>query len=528
MHKVETKNGQVTGISLKSGCAWLGIPYAVPPLGALRFKPAQPAPDRSVLRAAAFGPIAMQERKKANMSEDCLTLNIWSPAADAEKRPVLFFIHGGSFCNGSGSEADLNGESLSAWGDAVVVTFNYRLGALGFLDFSFLGDEFHPNCGLTDIVQALLWTHRNIAAFGGDPDRITVFGQSAGAVAASLLPVMPAARPYVSRVIMMSGDPTLPQTTAQCQNTARRFLSFMRIRDKDSLLSMPAAQLIARQREFSRSCGLGAGTFMPQIDGELVPEYPIPAVLKGAAGGIPILIGTTREEMSFLFKKPFAGMLDIRDVLEDLAQIEAPEIRADLSEAYRRFGRRGQIWMLSDIVFRVGSAWYAEAYSRFADTWMYRFDYEAAAMRVSGLHAFHSCDIPFVFGNFRKGLAPWMFAFSPYRGAIRKISDEIRGDFMTFARTGQLGWEKCRGPHTPGKTLRARAGRGGDDRAGGKKRVFPHRIPQAQLCRRSRGPLGAAVKTPVIHKTEKTQRAALRSYRKVRRHAVNAFRTCGR
>jgi para-nitrobenzyl esterase len=449
---VKTKNGALKGKKTKGVFSWCGVPYAQPPAGDLRFKPARPVLVWEGVRdATAYGPVCFQDRKRAGTCEDCLTLNIWSPGPDDKKRAVMFFIHGGSFCSGAGSDRDLNGAILARFGEVVVVTINYRLGVLGFMDFSFLGEQFYPNCGLTDVIEALKWTHENIRTFGGDPRNITVFGQSAGAILASVLPIIPSARPYLSKVIMMSGDPTIPYPAEKNLEIARKFLEFMDIHDKKTLLDMPAEKLTARQTEFSKWCRLGAGTFMPEIDGGLIPEYPIPAAAKGAAKDMPILIGTTREEMSFLLIRPLRAIMDLRGLMEMMAEYETPETREMLKAAYRRCGKRGPMWMLSDLVFRVGSAWYAEAYSAFADTWMYRFDYETFAMKLSNLHAFHSCDIPFVFGNYSAGFGRWMFLFSPYRRNIRRVSDEIRTDFVTFAKTGTLPWPACRGAHTPGK-----------------------------------------------------------------------------
>jgi para-nitrobenzyl esterase len=450
---VLTKNGVLRGRRTKNVFAWLGVPYAKPPVGSLRFKPAQPAGRWEGVRdATVYGPVSLQQRKRAAMSEDCLTLNIWSPCPDDQKRAVLFFMHGGAFCSGAGSDRDIRGANLTDFGDVVVVTINYRLGVLGFMDFSFLGEDFTPNCGLTDVIEALAWTHKNIEAFGGDPHNITVFGQSAGAILASVLPVIPTVKPYLSKVIMMSGDPTIPYTAEKNREIARKFLAFMDIRDPDALLFMPAEKIAARQMEFSRWCRLGAGTFMLEIDGKIIPEYPIPAVLKGAAEGTPILIGTTREEMSFLMIKPLRAVLDFSGLMEMMEDDETPKTRREIRAAYSRYGKRGAVLMLSDIVFRVGSAWYAEAYSMFADTWMYRFDYETVAMKFTNLHAFHSCDIPFVFGNYGAGMGPWMFLLSPHKKDIRRVSKEIRSDFLTFAKTGRLSWKACQGAHTPGKS----------------------------------------------------------------------------
>lgn len=449
---VETKSGRVSGAYEKDVATWKGIPYAAPPVGNLRFRPAQPPENwKGILDASAHSAICPQNRRSRQIaSEDCLTLNIWSPGADDRKRAVFFYIHGGSFCSGAGSDPEYNGANLAKAADVVVVTINYRLGALGFLDFSFLGEEFSPNCGLSDIVQALRWIYENISAFGGDPESITVLGQSAGAIAASVLPVMPAAKKYVSRVIMMSGGPTLLYTREEYQNVAKQFMKFMGISSAQELLSIPAARLVGSQKKFASHCGLGDGTFMIEVDGGLVPEYPIPAAAQGAAKDIPILIGTTKEEMSFLCIKVLSNVLDIKKILKRNIALEKEETRMRLEKAYLRYGKRAESMMLTDRVFRMASVWYAEVYSQYANTWMYRFDYETTAMKACALHACHSSDIPFVFGNFHAGIFKWMFLLSSAKTS-KRISAEVQRDFAEFAKKGSLSWQECCGRDTPAK-----------------------------------------------------------------------------
>lgn len=448
---LETQSGKIQGTFEKNVFVWKGIPYAQPPLGALRFRTARPVrPWKGVLAAHRFGPASMQRKKYRAMGEDCLYLNIWSPAADGKRRPVLFFIHGGSFCAGAGSDPEYNGAALALSGDVVVVTVNYRLGVLGFLDFSFLGEEFSPNCGLTDIVAALKWVHANIEAFGGDPQNITVLGQSAGAIAASVLPVMPSAREYVSKVIMMSGGPSLLYTKQRYQEVARQFLSFMQVSTPEELRALPAGRIAAAQKKFASWCGLGEATFMIETDGDLVPGYPIPAAAHGAARDIPILIGTTKEEVSFLCNKVLSRVMDIKNILASSLGLEKAETRRNIENAYRRYGKRARSMMLADRVFRMSSVWYAEAYNQYARTWMYRFDYETPAMRAVALRACHSTDIPFVFGNFSAGPHKWMFLL-PAPKTCRRIRGEIQGDFLQFMKTGTLPWRECRGVDTPAK-----------------------------------------------------------------------------
>jgi len=453
MELVMTNNGAVKGRMTQGAYVWMGIPYAQPPVGGLRFrKPQPPKMHKNTLDASRAGAAAMQcRRKEGPMSEDCLTLNIWSPAADGKKRPVLLFFHGGSFAGGAGSDPEFEGTAMAARGDVVLVTANYRLGVLGFIDFSALDQNFSANCGLYDTLAALKWVYENIEAFGGDPENITVCGQSAGATIASVLATLPEAKPYLSKVIMMSGGPTLLFTKEEHDRQSREFLAFAGITSARELAEMPAARLIELQRGFTAHCGMGAGTFMIVVDGTLVKEFPVPAAVDGAAKNIPMLIGSTREEMSFYFIKPLARRLEVDGIMNAGVGMERGDIKERIVEAYRRYGKRGAAMMLSDMVFRVSGVWYGEACSAHSNVWMYRFDYASPAMKVSRLHAFHSSDVPFVFGNFRAGLGKWMFLFSPTLKKEQALHDEMQGDLFTFVRTGSLPWEKCEGRHTPGK-----------------------------------------------------------------------------
>ena len=385
------------------------------------------------------------------MSEaDCLTMNIWAPDTGTRRKPVLLFAHGGSFCHGAGSEPDLSGAEIAAAGDVVVATINYRLGVLGFLDFSFLDEDFQPNCGVSDLVQALKWIRANAEAFGGDPENITLFGQSAGAIMTSMLPVMPDAASLVQRGICMSASPTTLHSKRNAQILARQYMEVAGL-TKDSLVSTDAAELAARQKEFRAACGLGAGTFMPEVDGVLVRDHPIAAAARGDAIPVPLLLGTCREEMSLLFVKPVADVLEISGILDAGTDAEPPGMNERIASGYDMFGKRGPAILMSDLVFRMGSVWLAEALSAHTDVWMYRFDFETAAMRVSGMHTFHSCDIPFVFGNHECLKPRLMFLFSPLRSGIRRVTREMRQDFLAFARGEQLPWDACSGEYTPAR-----------------------------------------------------------------------------
>lgn len=404
--------------------------------------------DTDVVDASSFGSICVQNRKRTDMDEDSLTLNIWSPP-EGEGFPVMFFVHGGAFYDGTGSDPIYEGTRMVRDCKVVLVTINYRLGVLGFMDFSFLGEGFSPNCGLTDVVAALDWVHGNIAAFGGDPGNITVFGQSAGAYISSVISLMPRERSHASRVIMMSGAPGLIHSAERAQSLAKAYMDFMNIKDADSLKALPAHVLARGQHEFKKHSGLGAATFGLSLDGELLEDYPIPLAAKKAR--IPILIGTAKDEMSFLFVKPFDRQMDMGRVFKSGADGEEGGANAAIAEAYEYYGKRKMHMLMSDLVFRMQSVWFGENYSKNADVWMYRFDYSTTAASLTGLRAFHSTDLPFLFGNYNEGITRAIFWLSPVKTAIDRVGREFRRDFASFAKRGSLPWQKCRGENTPGK-----------------------------------------------------------------------------
>jgi para-nitrobenzyl esterase len=452
---IQTNNGKLQGRMDGEACAWLGIPYAKPPVGRLRFAPPKPVGNWDGIKdAITFGSAAMQDTVGIGpVSENCLFLNIWSPAADGAKRPVMFYVHGGAFVSGSGNEDLYYGTSLALKGDVVIVTINYRLGVLGFLDFSFLGPDCVANCGLRDVVEALKWVHENIQAFGGDPENITVFGQSAGGTITATLATMPSARPYISKCIVMSGGPTHLQSKETANLTAQKYLEFMGVDTAKELLGLPAQKIMAKEREFTRYCNLGSATFRLTVDHDFVPEFPIPAAVRGAASGIPFLIGTTNQELSVLLVKPVARVLDIMSIIKENQTQENEELRRMMVQTYARLfkGRIAQVMQFTDLIFRVGCVWYARECSRYSDVWMYRFDFETAAMKFSRLNTFHSSDLPFVFGNFKTLMANLMLCFTPSRKKAFTIADQMQSDFIRFVRSGNLGWKPCNEKEAPAK-----------------------------------------------------------------------------
>ncbi len=451
---IETKNGTVRGVTWADGFCWKGIPYAQPPVGGLRFRHAQPVKDwEGILDATQFGPACPQrKRKRRTVDEDCLTLNIWSSKNNLNHaKPVLFYIHGGSFSKGAGSDPEYDGRKLAARGDVLVVTCNYRLGALGFMDFSSLDSSFQSNCGLSDVLEALRWVHGNIAAFGGDPGNITVIGQSAGAIIAATLATIPAAKPYIAKIIMMSGGLNWLHSERQARELAKGYLEFAGIESPRQLMEMPAQKLAALQKNYTRCSGYGENTFAIQVDGNFVPEYPMPAAAFGAASDIPMLIGTTAEETIFARLKPLERLLDLKDAVMYIISREERETLTRMQEIYNKYGKKARAMMMGDSIFRMSSLWYAQVCSKFSGTWMYRFDYATPIMKAVRIKAFHSCDIPFIFGNTDAGNYKLMFLFGGKCAGTDKVAEEVQNDFLAFARTGVLDWERCHPDHTNAK-----------------------------------------------------------------------------
>lgn len=451
---VKAKVGTILGTKSRGAYVWRSIPYAKPPVGSLRFRHAQPAqPFEGIFEAVRYGAVCPQPGPvPKTMSEDSLSLNIWAPIKKSnQKRAVLFYIHGGSCYKGSSQEAQYDGAKLAKKEDIIVVTINYRLGALGFLDFSFLGDEFEANCGLSDVILALRWVYENIGAFGGDANNITVIGQSAGGNIAAVLMGLSSAKPYIAKTIIMSGCPIWMHQKEEAHHIAKDFMKFMGIQDAAQLHQMSARELVLKQRKFVSQSAVGESSFSIEIDGEMVPHYPIPAAAKGQTKEIPLLIGATSDELSFSCKKPLAKIMMVRDFAIAILAQETKEIRKNILAAYQTYGKKAQEMFVSDQIFRMSSLWFAQAQSRHSKTWMYRFNYKTLIMTLTTLGACHSTDIPFFFGNLASGHNAFMFLFSPIQFMIRRISSEIQKDFTTFAKTGELPWQHCTATKTPAK-----------------------------------------------------------------------------
>ena len=381
---VKTTAGQLRGTEIEDGIlAWKGIPYAAPPVGPLRLRPPQPVePWNGVRDATAYGAPALQPPSLMpptpglalpEPSEDCLYLNVTAPAG-ASGSPVIVWLHGGGYQMGSGTDMAGNGSSFARSHGAVVVTFNYRLGALGFLA---LDDEKHTGAyGLHDQIAALRWVHQNIATFGGDPDQVTVYGLSAGAKSVANLLGSPLTQGLIHRAASSSGGADHVATPQQAANLARRFLHELGA-EPQQLRQVPATDILATQRAIGE--GLRA-TFLwrPALDGLALTAPPLTAIAAGSAAGVPLLAQTCVNECAiYQAGVPDAAAQAERVLEENFGPAGRDEIlaaytasRPELAEDPDKLG----VAVMSDERYGVPTARLADAQSAHAAVWRSRYD----------------------------------------------------------------------------------------------------------------------------------------------------------
>ncbi|MGD8193268.1 carboxylesterase/lipase family protein [Herbiconiux sp. P18] len=422
---VTTTHGVVRGIRDDSLIAWRGIPFAAPPVGTRRFQaPTPPEPWPGVLDASAFGPAPIQADRSATeggagdegTSEDSLTINVLRPATPSvAPRPVMVWIHGGAYQFGASSF--YQGKHLAHRADAVFVSFNYRVNAFGFLDLSRYSTPERPfdtNIGLRDQVAALQWVRENIARFGGDPDDVTLFGESAGAISVTTLMCVPSAAGLFHRAIAQSSAPASVYRRERAQKWAEQFLDLLGRGDHgvaDRLTEASPEEILAaatRLAELHPREQPGTLSMSPVVDGDFLPERPLEAFRNGTAARIPLIIGTNAAEgalFQFLSRKK-----DVPDIpvtapsIESMFGLTDPSARERVVANYPGYpSKKAAAQLGGDIVFWYPSVAVAEAHSQYAPTWVYRLDYATPLMRLAGLGATHGTDIAFVFGTTQEG-----------------------------------------------------------------------------------------------------------------------------
>jgi para-nitrobenzyl esterase len=445
-----------------------GVPYGRAPTGPLRWRPTLPPDPWDTIRdASTFGAIAPQPAALPGItspsdpdasepqSEDCLFLNVWTPDLDPERRrPVMVFIHGGGFTSGSGSVFLYRGGNLVRNGDAVVVTINYRLGALGFLGHRQLDDPdgLVGNWGLADQVAALTWVRENIAAFGGDRDNVTIFGESAGGFSVAALLGCPAARGLFRRAIVQSGGVHV-HTVEEAERAGERLASMLGVAscDRASLEGVPATELVAATAELGKrrpDPGLLPLPFLPTVDGTFLPTDPLTAVQAGAGAGVDLLIGTNRDELTlFGLGSPALLAMDEKGlerwVANSLPGVPPLDVIAAYREARQGRGERievNDVWVAAgtDMVFRWPSLQLAAAHGANGEkAYVYLFDWESPAFDGL-LGSCHALELPFVFGAVH---VPVVQVFSGGGPPAETLSRQMQMAWLSFAASGDPSHE---------------------------------------------------------------------------------------
>lgn len=473
---VETGAGRLVGIEADGVRVFRGIPYAQPPLGELRFRPPAPARpwagERDATRFGSSAPqpglmmAALPGMDVGAQGEDCLYLNVYAPAGarPGDRKPVLFWIHGGGFVIGSGSQAVYDGASLVRRGDVVVVTINYRLGVLGFLDLGEQGDVATPNAGILDQIAALRWVREHVEAFGGDPGNVTIFGESAGGMSVGTLLGCPAARGLFQRAVAQSGACQAVHADRESSSAVTAAvlgsvgLATPNVRQ---LREAPVEKLLAAQQQVSLQMLAMGGRhllpFQPVVDGNTIPRHPLDEVRAGCAAGVPLMVGTTRDEWRlFGFLDPEVRQLDARKIAARLQQ-RLPHADGAAIVAGYRASRPDEDWtslwlaIETDRVFRVPAIRLAEAQASHAPVYAYWFTWESPGFGGL-LGACHAIELPFVFGALELPGADRFIGAGP---AAERLAERTMDAWIAFAREGAPGHAGL--PAWPGYDVERRA-----------------------------------------------------------------------
>jgi para-nitrobenzyl esterase len=455
---VRLRDGAVRGKAGPGGYAFLGIPYAAPPFGENRMRPPQPVqPWEGERDATAFGPTVPKGDypphyrtlfpEEVIPGDDCLNLNVWTQDPAAAGLPVLVWIHGGSFMNGSSSVGAYDGAAFARDG-VVFVSINYRLAAEGFL---FLGDA-TANLGLLDQLAALRWVQDNITAFGGDPARVTVAGESAGAMSVTTLLSMPLADGLFARAIAQSGAGAHTLAGQDARRAGGYLADALGVPpDRESIKAVPLDKLVQAASDLVievqtapdparwGQLALSLLPFAPVIDGQVVPAAPAPAMAAGRGSGVPLLIGSNLDEARlFLVAPGTIGLIDEPSLALAAGAYGLDGNGVAAYRANRPGGSPGDILaaVITDWFFRVPAIRVAEARaaSAAARTWMYRFDWPEPQAN-NGLGACHAVEIPYVFDT--SGRAD----VRPLIGApAQAVADRAHRVWVDFVTRGEPGW----------------------------------------------------------------------------------------
>ena len=446
---VRLDSGPISGMGSDDVRMFLGIPYAAPPVGELRWKPPQEVTSWTQVRAStAFGPSCPQPKQKSDgtFSEDCLYLNVWTPAKKPdEKLPVMFWIHGGGFNFGSGSLPEYDGKNLAQKG-VVVVTINYRLGPLGFLVHPLLSKESSQgtsgNYGLLDQIAAMKWMQRNIAAFGGHPDQVTIFGQSAGSRSVSLQMISPLSTGLFHRAIAESGGPIIgseylsPAFNGDMANVSKMGEALAAKMGSDMSIDVLAAMRAKSAQEIVAAADCKTGLFdgglffAPVFDGRVLPKNPFTAYSNGQQHDVPIITGSTLNEGNIY-------LIDEKNLsVEKYNSFLKSRFAADSAKAFAMFPANNEEEVAPAIDKIVTVAANAQPASFVAQSMepmksrAYLFQFtrrpDTALARKIAVH--HGVELAYVFGNMSKA--------DGYDDTDIALSAKMMNYWVNFAKTG--------------------------------------------------------------------------------------------
>lgn len=454
--RAKIASGLVEGFTRDGVHRWRSIPYASPPVGQLRYRAPQPVqPWPGVRYCHGFGYCAPQQRmytmlapgRYQPMSEDCLTLNVVSPAEPAQQPlPVMVFIHGGGYMLGSSATPIYDGAALARKG-CVYISVNYRLGALGCLELSSLSTAditIDDNLFLRDLVMALRWVRDNVSAFGGDPDNVTIFGESAGAHAVATLLATPEAKGLFAQAISESPPTGMVRSADVAAEYAGRLATQLGVGERDAAQALLAARpgdLVDALEHLiikGHADMMGAFAIGPTWGTDYLPQDPVDAMRSGKAHPVPLIVGTNADE-GRLFTR-FLKLLPTTHVaIERILSGADPVDRERITAAYPGYPDAAAcVRMGADFIFGSAVWQIAQAHSVHAPTHVYRFDFATRALQLAGMGATHATELFAVFDLYRSRFGMLLSGGVDLRAA-RKVSDDVQARWLAFAGHGVPG-----------------------------------------------------------------------------------------